>query len=131
LETGYVPVNVLVVERYEVTAGALRRAGHDVTVARNEGDVRGLTASGSFDAVVLGNLGSGDQTLKLCDALRSEGVALPVVLIVPRDGVEARIEGLDAGADACVGFGCPPDELLARLRALVRRNSLSVKQASP
>jgi DNA-binding response OmpR family regulator len=119
-------VNLLVVESDEAMAGSLRRAGHDVTVARSERDVRAFTASGSFDAVVLGKLGPGDRNLALCGALRRDGVGLPIVLIVARDGVESRIEGLDAGADDCVGTGCPADELLARLRALVRRSSLRV-----
>jgi two-component system response regulator QseB len=119
-------MNLLVVESDGATAGSLRRAGHDVTVARSERDVRALAASGSFDAVVLGKLRFGDQNLTLCGALRREGVALPIVLIVARDRVESRIAGLDAGADDCVGTGCPADELLARLRALVRRSSLRV-----
>jgi two-component system response regulator MprA len=119
-------VNVLVVESEESMAGRLRRAGQEVTVARDARDLCNLTMSGSFDAVVLGMLGSGSQSLSVCNALRGRGVALPIVLIVARDEVESRIQGLDGGADDCVGFGCPADELLARLRALVRRKSLQV-----
>ncbi len=116
-------MNVLVVESREATATPLRRAGHEVTVARTGRDVCALTRSDSFDAVVLGILDPAHQTLTLCDALRREGVRLPIVLIVAEDAVDDRVEGLDAGADDCVGIGCPADELLARLRALVRRKS--------
>jgi DNA-binding response OmpR family regulator len=119
-------VNVLVAESEESMAEPLRRAGHDVTVARNGRDLCSLTTSGSFDAVVVGMLGSGSQGLRVCNDLRRRGVALPIVLIVGHDDVESRIQGLDAGADDCVGVGCPADELLARLRALVRRVSLQV-----
>ena len=123
-------MNVLVAESKEATARPLRRGGHDVTVARSGRDVCALMRSDSFDAVVLGILDPGDQTLTLCDALRREGVRLPIVLIVAQDAVEDRIEGLDAGADDCVGIGCPADELLARLRALVRRKSPQGETAS-
>jgi two-component system response regulator MprA len=83
--------------------------------------VCGLTAQCSFDAVVLGPLGPGTESLTVCDALRRQASVLPIVLLVSRDGVEARVEGLDAGADDCLPVGCQVDELLARLRALLRR----------
>ncbi len=116
-------MNVLVAENKDATATSLRRAGHQVTVVRSGRDVCGLTRSDSFDAVVIGILTPGDQTLTLCDALRREGVRLPIVLILAEDVVDDRVEGLNAGADDCVGVECPADELLARLRALVRRQS--------
>ena len=116
-------VNILVAENKDATATSLRQAGHHVTVARSGRDLCALTRSGSFDALVIGILRPGDQTLTLCDALRRECVRLPIVLIVAEDAVDDRIEGLNAGADDCVGTGCPADELLARLRALVCRNS--------
>jgi DNA-binding response OmpR family regulator len=78
--------------------------------------------SDSFDAVVLGILDPGDQTLTLCDALRREGVRLPIVLIVAQDAVEDRIEGW-MPAPTIAWESVPADELLARLRALVRRKS--------
>lgn len=116
-------MNVLVAGSEDATATQLRRAGHVVTIARSGDDVCALIRSDPFDAVVLGIFGPGDQALTLCGALRREGVGLPIVLIVAQDAVEDRIEGLNAGADDCVEIGCPADELLARLRALVRRRS--------
>jgi two-component system phosphate regulon response regulator OmpR len=123
-------VNVLVVGSEGATAERLRRAGHNVTLARGESDVRALIAGRAVDAVILGDLGSGNRNLSVCSSLRRGGVALPIVLIAGRGGVEARIEGLDAGADDCVEIDCPADELLARLRALVRRTSLPLGTAS-
>ena len=114
-------MNVLVAENRGVTAKLLRHAGHDVTIARSGLEVGELTARRSFHAIVLGPLGPGTESLMVCDALRRQGNAIPIVLLVSRDGVEARVEGLDAGADDCLPVGCQVDELLARLRALVRR----------
>ncbi len=59
----------------------------------------------------------------VCVDLRRDGSTLPIVLLVPPNAVEARVMGLDAGADDCLAVDCPVDELLARLRALVRRTA--------
>jgi CheY-like chemotaxis protein len=66
-----VRVNVLVAENRAITAKLLQRAGHDVTVARSGREVRELTARRSFDAVVLGPLGAGTESLMVCDALQA------------------------------------------------------------
>ena len=116
-------MNILVAENHEVAAKALQRAGHEVTVARSRIEVRDLTAKRSFDAVVLGPLGPATESFSVCDGLRRQGITVPIVLLVPQGGVEARVKGLDAGADDCVPVGCAVDELLARLRALVRRTA--------
>ena len=116
-------MNVLVVEKGELMAKPLRSAGHDVTVARSGREVRDLTERRSFDAVVLGPLRPETESLMVCDALRRDGGAPPIVLLVPQDAVEARVKGLDAGADDCLPVDCPVEELLARLRALVRRTA--------
>jgi DNA-binding response OmpR family regulator len=115
-------MKVLVAESEEALAGPLRRAGHEVTVAIAAHDIRELTASRSFDAVVLGMMRPETQSLALCHTLRRDGIGVPIVLFVSGDAVEERIAGLEAGADQCLGVGCPNEELLARLRALVRRS---------
>jgi two-component system copper resistance phosphate regulon response regulator CusR len=98
----------------------LRLAGYQVSVARSGQEAERLGASGTFDAIVLSPLEPHDQNLILCRSLR-EGTRLPILLLVPHDNVDARIQGLETGADDCLGVGCPTDELLARLRALARR----------
>jgi DNA-binding response OmpR family regulator len=115
-------VNVLVVETKEALARPLRKAGHEVTIAASSAAARHLAATGPFDAVVLGPIGPIATSLAACDELRRDGIALPILLLVAEDAVEARVRGLDAGADDCLGLACPVDELLARLRALVRRS---------
>jgi two-component system, OmpR family, manganese sensing response regulator len=117
-------VNLLVVELESVIAGLLLAAGHEVTAAASGIDARVAASISSFDAIVVGRLGAERSGLEFCDQLRQNGVATPIFLLVESEAVEARVQGLDAGADDCLGLGCPADELLARLRALVRRSAV-------
>ena len=119
-------MNVLVAEEHDSTAMLLRAAGHDVTVARNGQEVRELAEERAFDVVVLTIHSTGPDGPQLCDALRSVNAGLPIVLLVAHDDVEDRIRALDAGADDCMPIDCAVDELLARLRALVRRTTLQL-----
>jgi DNA-binding response OmpR family regulator len=119
-------MNVLVAEEHDSTAGSLRRAGHEVTVARSGREVRDLTEQRAFDAVVLALHPSEIDGPQLYDAVRTDNPGLPIVLLLNGDAVDDRVTALDAGADDCLPLGCPVDELLARLRALVRRTSLQL-----
>ena len=116
-------MNVLLVENEELMALArpLRQAGYEVTVATSSEEARTLAMSGSFDAVVLGKIRPEATILNICSALRQDGAGTPILLLVGRDAAEMRVQGLDAGADDCIALTSQFDELLARLRALVRR----------
>jgi two-component system response regulator MprA len=115
---------VLVVEDDTDIAGVLRRSldkeGYDVRVA-SDGEAA-LDAAGDFapDAVVL-DLGlpklDGVEVLR---RLRSDG-DVPVLILTARDALESRVEGLDTGADDYLVKPFEREELLARLRALLRR----------
>jgi DNA-binding response OmpR family regulator len=118
-------LNVLLVENDELMAQPLRRAGQAVTVASSSEEARRLAATGSFDAVVLGRIQPEAASLTVCSDLRREGASTPILLLVGRDTSETRVQGLDAGADDCVALSSPVEELLARLRALVRRSATS------
>jgi two-component system response regulator MprA len=115
---------VLVVEDDAEIAGVLRRSldkeGYEVRVAADgEG---ALEESGVFepDAVVL-DLGLPRlDGVEVCRRLRAAGDA-PILILTARDAVEARVEGLDSGADDYLVKPFERDELLARLRALLRR----------
>jgi DNA-binding response OmpR family regulator len=104
----------------EVLRRSLRLEGYDVKVA---GDgVGALHESSLFqpDAVVLDlGLPRLDGT-EVCRRLRSEG-DVPILMLTARDGVDARVEGLDSGADDYLVKPFERQELLARLRALLRR----------
>jgi DNA-binding response OmpR family regulator len=115
---------VLVVEDDTDIAGVLRRSldkeGYDVRVA---GDGEGaLAEAGVFepDAVVL-DLGLPRlDGVEVCRRLRSDG-DVPILILTARDALESRVEGLDSGADDYLVKPFERDELLARLRALLRR----------
>jgi DNA-binding response OmpR family regulator len=104
----------------EVLRRSLRLEGYDVRLA---GDgVQALDESSLFepDAVVL-DLGLPRlDGLEICRRLREEG-DVPILILTARDGVDARVEGLDSGADDYLVKPFERQELLARLRALLRR----------
>jgi two-component system response regulator MprA len=115
---------VLVVEDDTDIAGALRRSldkeGYDVRVA-GDGETA-LDEAGVFapDAVVL-DLGLPKlDGVEVCRRLRTDG-DVPILILTARDALDARVEGLDSGADDYLVKPFERDELLARLRALLRR----------
>jgi DNA-binding response OmpR family regulator len=115
---------VLVVEDDTDIAGVLRRSldkeGYDVRVAL-DGEAA-IDEAGVFepDAVVL-DLGLPRlDGVEVCRRLRDEG-DVPILILTARDALEARVEGLDSGADDYLVKPFERDELLARLRALLRR----------
>jgi DNA-binding response OmpR family regulator len=115
---------VLVVEDDTDIAGVLRRSldkeGYDVRVAP-DGEAA-IDEAGVFepDAVVL-DLGlPGLDGVEVCRRLRDDG-DVPILILTARDALEARVEGLDSGADDYLVKPFERDELLARLRALLRR----------
>lgn len=100
---------------------ALQDAGQEVMWVRREADARRWIASDPFDAVVL-DLGLPDGNgIELLRHLRGEGQTLPIVVITARDSLEDRLNGLDRGADDYLVKPFVVSELLARLRAVVRR----------
>lgn len=115
-------VNILLDGNDAVLAGALRDAGHAVAVASKPEETWKIARTRAFDAIVVGGRSRPDTvSLTVCSDLLRSGACTPVLLRITRDVAETRSEGLDAGADDCVSLSCPVDELLARLRALVRR----------
>jgi two-component system, OmpR family, response regulator MprA len=115
---------VLVVEDDTDIAGVLRRSlgkeGYDVRVAGNGEDA--LEQAGNFepDAVVL-DLGLPRlDGVEVCRRLREEG-DVPILILTARDALDSRVEGLDSGADDYLVKPFERDELLARMRALLRR----------
>jgi two-component system, OmpR family, response regulator MprA len=115
---------VLVIEDDVDIAGVLRRSldkeGYEVRIA-GDGE-SALDAAGLFepDAVVL-DLGLPKlDGVEVCRRLRADG-DVPILILTARDAVDARVEGLDSGADDYLVKPFERDELLARMRALLRR----------
>ncbi len=121
-----VGVKILVVEDDEKIVKAIRRGleaeGYDTTTARtgDEGMVR-LDAA-AFDLVVLDWMLPGRDGIEILKVLRARGSKPPVLLLTARDTVEDRVKGLDCGADDYLVKPFAFAELLARIRALLRRS---------
>jgi len=121
-------MKILVVDDERAVRDSLRRAleleGYDVELAANGEDaLERLSSNGEPDAVILDILMPKMDGLEVCRRLRREGHRLPVLMLTARDEVENRVSGLDAGADDYVTKPFALEELLARMRALLRRTS--------
>lgn len=104
-----------------ILAKGLREQAYAVDVV-GDGESACFQASvADYDAIVLDVLLPRQDGIAVCRQLRREGLALPILMLTARDAVEARIEGLDAGADDYLTKPFAFGELVARLRALLRR----------
>ncbi|MBA3272641.1 MAG: response regulator transcription factor [Chthoniobacterales bacterium] len=117
---------VLVIEDQKRLQNSLRRGlgeeGYEVVSALNGEEGYYLATTKPFDALVLDLMLPGRDGLSILRALRAQGVAKPVLILTARDAVEDRVSGLDAGADDYLVKPFAFAELVARLRALLRRN---------
>ncbi len=118
-------MRILVVEDYEPLAKSmiqgLREAGYAVDRAANGDEALALAAAGSYDALVLDLMIPGIDGMTVLRHLRQGGSATPILVVTARDQVPDRIGGLDAGADDYLVKPFAFDELLARLRSVIRR----------
>jgi two-component system copper resistance phosphate regulon response regulator CusR len=99
----------------------LRGAGFDVKVAATGDEGGQLALSRAFECIVLDWMLPGRDGLHVLADLRGAGKATPVLLLTARDTIEDRVLGLDSGADDYLVKPFALAELLARLRALLRR----------
>ena len=120
-------VRVLVVEDEVELASLIRKGlreeGLLADVAIKGEDALWMAGATPYDAVVLDVMLPGIDGFETCRRLRSDGVRTPILMLTARDAVEDRIEGLDTGADDYLSKPFDFGELLARLRALVRRGA--------
>jgi two-component system, OmpR family, copper resistance phosphate regulon response regulator CusR len=118
-------VRVLVVEDErklaQVLAAALQAEHYDVAVARtgDEGSFRAHAEA--FDVIVLDLMLPGRSGLEILRTLRQRHLQTPVLILTARDGLDDRVTGLDSGADDYLVKPFAVAELLARIRALLRR----------
>ena len=104
-----------------VLAKGLREHAYAVDVA-GDGEVAIFQAGTTdYDAVILDVMLPVKDGFAVCRAIRDSGCAVPILMVTAKDAVEARIEGLDCGADDYLVKPFDFGELLARLRALIRR----------
>jgi two-component system, OmpR family, response regulator MprA len=121
-------MKILVVDDDRAVRESLRRAlelqSYEVELASDGAEaLEWLAADGQPDAVVLDILMPGIDGLEVCRQIRRRGNSVPVLMLTARDAVGDRVEGLDAGADDYLVKPFALEELLARIRALLRRAS--------
>jgi two-component system response regulator MprA len=121
-----VPARVVVVDDDEALRNAVRRAlrleGYDVELAEDGEQALDHLAGLKADVVVLDVLMPVLDGITVCRRLRESGNRTPVLMLTARDAVSDRVLGLDAGADDYLTKPFALEELLARVRALVRRS---------
>ncbi len=102
-------------------ARALRENAYAVDIAENGEKALELSIDTTYDAILLDVRLPGLSGIQVCRELRQQGTQAPVLMLTARSLVEQRVEGLDAGADDYLTKPFVLAELLARVRALVRR----------
>ena len=128
-------MRVLVVDDERAVRDSLRRAleleGYEVELAADGAEaLYRLESNGQPDAVILDVLMPGVDGLEVSRRLRSKGNTVPILMLTARTEVESRVAGLDAGADDYLAKPFALEELLARLRALLRRMAPGTQEIS-
>jgi two-component system copper resistance phosphate regulon response regulator CusR len=118
-------MRILVVEdeavAADVLARGLREHAYAVDVASNGAAALERAGTNDYDLIILDVLLPGINGLDLCRRLRANGLAAPILMLTARGEPDRRVEGLDAGADDYLPKPYHFPELLARIRALLRR----------
>jgi DNA-binding response OmpR family regulator len=118
-------MRILVVEDDPVAAAVLvkglREHAYAVDVPANGNDALEQVGVNDYDLLILDVLLPGINGLDLCRRIRAEGTTTPILMLTARGGLDQRVEGLDAGADDYLPKPYHFPELLARVRALLRR----------
>jgi DNA-binding response OmpR family regulator len=118
-------MRILVVEDEAAIAAfiqdGLAKAGYGVDVAIDSDEALHWTAIATYDLLILDIMLPGMDGLALCETLRRNGLVIPMLMLTARDAIEDRVAGLDSGADDYLVNPFAFAELLARIRALLRR----------
>jgi DNA-binding response OmpR family regulator len=118
-------VRVLLIEDYDPlrasVAKALREAGYAVDATADGEEGLWYGRSNPYDLIILDLMLPGLNGFEILETLRDEKCLSPVLILTARDGVDDRVRGLDGGADDYLVKPFALDELMARVRALVRR----------
>ncbi len=108
-----------------IIAKQLKAAGYSVDCAFNGEEAYDLISMTDYDAAVFDVMMPKIDGFSLLRKIRNEGNHLPVLFLTARDSIEDRVEGLDIGADDYLVKPFAFEELLARIRVLIRKNSVS------
>ena len=128
-------MKILVVDDEQAVRESLRRSlkfnGYDVALAADGVQAVEAVHSDNPDLLILDVMMPNMDGLEVCRTLRSEGWDRPILVLTARDGVSDRVAGLDAGADDYLPKPFALEELLARVRSLVRRAAADSIGAKP
>lgn len=102
---------------------SLERAGYQVDLSTNGTEGLELALTGAYDILLVDRMLPGLNGTAVISAIRLREMTTPVIILTALDGINDRVEGLDAGADDYLTKPFATQELLARLRALSRRPS--------
>jgi DNA-binding response OmpR family regulator len=120
-------MRILLVEDNRRLSNSLRltleEQGYAVDVAYDGLDGEEMGLSASYDLIILDIMLPGKAGVEVCLSLRNQHVAIPILMLTARDALEDRVLGLDSGADDYLVKPFEVEELSARLRALLRRES--------
>ena len=120
-------MQILIVDDEPAVRSSLSRAlqlkGYGIRVAGDGAEALARARTARYDAVVLDVMMPGIDGIEVCRRLRHSGDDTPILMLTARDAVGDRVAGLDAGADDYLVKPFALEELLARLRALLRRNT--------
>jgi two-component system OmpR family response regulator len=100
---------------------ALRHFGFDVVLAANGREALGAVADDKPDLIVLDVMLPDLDGFEVCRRLRADGVRVPVLFLTARDGTEEKVRGLTLGGDDYVTKPFSLEEVVARVRAILRR----------
>ncbi|HEY9906328.1 MAG TPA: two-component system response regulator RppA [Thermosynechococcaceae cyanobacterium] len=117
------------VEMAAALSRALTREGHTVKVAATGEQGSQLAQQERYDLLILDWMLPQQSGLEICQQVRSRGDATPILFLTAKDTLDDRVEGLDAGADDYLVKPFELRELLARVRALLRRPSGTIEPA--
>ncbi len=121
------PMKILIVEDEADVVSVLRRtldeAGYEVSVAMDGISGYQMAKQGSFDLLILDIMMPGMNGLELCRRLRSEQFQAPILMLTALNSTENIVAGLDSGADDYIPKPFHYNELLARIRSVIRRNA--------
>ena len=116
---------ILLVEDEIKIANAIKRGlkyeGFEVSIATDGEEGLELGKTLDFDCIILDRMLPLKEGVEVCKELRKSNIKTPIIMLTAKSGVNDKVEGLDAGADDYLAKPFSLDELLARIRALLRR----------